>query len=73
MWEGQLELTKDSAVSCTLYSAIDIETFFQLPEMPSYLALKGKAKLQDVTTHFLRLKKERRLLKGWIARKGSLQ
>ena len=36
------------------------------------LALKGKAKLLDVTTHFLRLKRDKRLLKGWVTRRGLL-
>lgn len=26
----------------------------------------------DVTTHFLRLKRDKRLLKGWVTRRGSL-
>lgn len=34
--------------------------------------LKGKAKLQDVTQHFLRLKKDKRLIKGWAIRKNML-
>ncbi len=38
--------------------------------MPSTLSLKGKAKIQDVTVHFLRLKKDKRLIRGWLVRKN---
>ena len=35
------------------------------------MSLKGKSNIGDVTSHFLRLKREKRLLKGWITRKGN--
>lgn len=54
-----------------MFSTIDISTYQQLPEMPNMLTLKGKAKIQDVVTHFLRLKKDKRLIRGWIVRKNS--
>ena len=71
VWEGTLELTKDLPIRTTLYSTMEIDAFYQLPELPSYLPLKGKAKLIDVTTHFMRLKRDRKLLRGWLTRKAQ--
>jgi hypothetical protein len=74
VWEGLLDMGKDSSVRCSLFSNIEVETFTQLPDLPSYLSLKGKPKLTDVENHFLRLRGDkRRLLKGWIARKQLQQ
>lgn len=33
--------------------------------------MKGKAKIQEVISHFLRLKRDKRLLKGWLVRRGT--
>jgi hypothetical protein len=43
-----------------------------LPEIPTNLTLKGKAKINDVASHFLRLKRDKRLLKGWVSRRNVL-
>lgn len=43
-----------------------------LPSLPHILTLKGKSNISDVTSHFLRLRKEKKLIKGWITRKGNL-
>ena len=72
VWEGSIELAKDNVIKCQLQSNIDVNAFQSLPDMPGNLMLKGKAKLQDVTQHFLRLKKDKRLLKGWAIRKNVL-
>jgi hypothetical protein len=70
VWDGTLELAKDNIVSCSLYSTHDIAAFQSLPELPSSLPLKGKAKTSDVINHFLRLKRDKRLIKGWAVRKN---
>jgi hypothetical protein len=53
-----------------LFSTGDIQLYQSLPDIPSTLQLKGKAKLQDVETHFDRLKRDKRLIKGWVTRKN---
>jgi hypothetical protein len=72
VWDGSLELAKDHQLKCEIYTLQDISLYQQLPEIPQTLTLKGKAKLLDVTTHFLRLKRDKRLLKGWVTRRGLL-
>jgi len=54
-----------------VYSTTDINLFQSLPDLPDSLQLKGKAKIQDVTSHFLRLRRDKRLIKGWVIRKNT--
>lgn len=63
-------MAKDNSFMTTLYSTHDIQAFQALPELPSAINLKGKAKIQDVTSHFLRLKRDKKLIKGWAIRKN---
>ena len=49
-----------------------MQAFQAIPDLPQSLQLKGKAKLQDVTSHFLRLKRDKRLVKGWMVRKNAI-
>ena len=71
IWEGQLELAKDNIFSCQLYSLHDIATFQGLPDLPHTLPLKGKAKTSEVINHFLRLKKDKSVIRGWAVRKNT--
>lgn len=43
-----------------------------LPKLPNNLPLKGKSNIAEVTNHFLRLRKERKLIRGWITRRGNV-
>ena len=61
-----------------MFSVGDIRNYQLLPELPSVLHLKGKSKIQEVTSHFMKVRQDVKLnltpnnvlLKGWVTRKN---